>query len=81
MKDLKKKKELLEENIKNEKDMIKNNKSYDNEEQNMSYGSNHYKKAVKYDEEELKDVKRDIKMQDKIDEFKKASKKALSSKK
>ena len=81
MKDLKKKKQILEDNIKYEKDMVDNNKSYDNKEQNVSYGPNHFKQAMQKDEEELDDTKKKINTIKKVEEFKKAAKEALSEKK
>lgn len=70
MKDLKKKKKILEENIDYAKDMVKNNKHYDNEEQNMSYGPNHYKQVIEHDKEDLNRVNSKLENQKRIDALK-----------
>ena len=57
---LKEKKQILENNIKFEQDIIDNNKFYDNKEQNMSYGVNHYKEAIKSDKAELQKVNKKL---------------------
>ena len=70
MKDLKKKKKILEDNLKFQDDMIKNNKHYDNEEQNVSYGPNHYRQAIEHDKEDLNRVNGEIENQKRIDALK-----------
>ena len=70
MKDLKKKKKILEDNLEYQDDMIKNNKHYDNEEQNVSYGPNHYRQAIEHDKEDLNRVNGEIENQKRIDALK-----------
>ena len=52
---LKKRKEILEKNIAEEEDMIKNNKSYTGP-NGKTYGPDHYKRAIEYDKKELDNV-------------------------
>lgn len=44
---------ILKRNIKWEKNMVKNNKSYKNPYNGKTYGPDHYKKAIKYDQKDL----------------------------
>jgi hypothetical protein len=70
---LEEQKKTLEDNIKFEQDMIDNNKHYDNDKTNMSYGPDHYRKAIEYDKEELNRINT-------IERFRKAADEALSGK-
>ena len=77
---LKEQKKSLEEGIKWEQNMIKNNKSYTGP-NGKTYGPDHYKKAIKYDVEELKNVNNKLDMQAKVNSLKKAAGKLPSSSK
>ena len=76
-KELKKEKKILEDNIKSEQDMIDNNEHYDNDETNMSYGPDHYKRAIEYDKKDLDDVTSEINRRKKVQQLKKAADEAL----
>ena len=69
MSKLKKQKETLEKNIKWEEDMIKNNKTYKGAD-GKTYGPEHYKKAVKYDREELNKVNSKLAQNKKVEQLK-----------
>lgn len=77
---LKEQKKILKDNIKYEKKMIDNNESYDNEQQNVSYGPNHYKKAIEYDKKDLEEVNNKIDMIDRINKLKEKRNKVLKTK-
>lgn len=59
-------KKILNENIKREKDMVKNNKYYHSPYDGKIYGPDHYKKALKYDQADLKKVNKKLKKTPKI---------------
>lgn len=65
-------KKILKKNIKSEKDMVKNKKTYTNPYTGQKFGPDHYKKAVKYDQRELAKVNTKIALRD-------ATKKAINS--
>lgn len=80
MANLKEQKRILKENIKKQEKMIKNNESYTGPD-GKTYGPDHYKKAVKYDREELQRVKNKLQKQEKINSIKKAANKVDTSNK
>lgn len=67
---LKEQKKILEENIAKEQKMIDNNESYDNKEQNISYGPNHFKKAIEQDKKDLNEINTKLEAAKKIDSLK-----------
>lgn len=73
MTNLKEQKKILKSNIKWEKDMIDNNKSYKGPD-GKTYGPDHYKKAIKYDIKDLKRVSEELEKQKKIKAMKNAAK-------
>ena len=74
-------KKNIEKNIDWEEKMVKGNKSYDNKKIGMSFGKNHYTRALEYDKKDLKRIKKEIKNNEKIDYLrKKASDYNVSSK-
>lgn len=77
MSKLKKQKKILEDNIKMEKDMVKNNKSYTGP-NGKTYGPDHYKKALQYDQEELAKVKGNLKRTQQISRLKDAASNAIN---
>lgn len=73
--DLEKQRDILKDNIKYQKNMIKNNKTYKNPITGKTFGPNHYKKAIKYDQKDLEKINKKISKQSKIE--KNASKTAV----
>ena len=75
---LKEQKQILEDNIKWEQDMIDNNKHYENDKLHMSFGPDHYRRAIEYDKEDLKKVNSAIEERENIKKLKEAREKAVS---
>ena len=60
--DLDKQRDILKSNIRMQENMIKNNKTYTNPQTGQKFGPDHYKKAVKYDKQELRKIEAKIKI-------------------